>query len=456
MMRNMNHVLVVIVLFYIGACGAASRTDVLKDESEKKRGLSAADSGTSGKNYRQGATDTDNDPESLSTEGRKYFNAGVKAGASGDIAQAEQMLLQAAAIDIDAPQPYYNLGVVSERRGNDTKAIQFYQKSLRCKSDYPLGVSALSKMYIRKGNLNKALQLTRSAVSKAPGKIAILVLYADALIAAQKYDDAIGVAKKALRVDERSASAMLRIGKANLKMGRLELAGAVFNQVVAINPNLAEVYFLQGLLELKKGFKTLAVKRFEKALEINPFYPEALNNLATEFILAGNYKHAVSYLERAIAITPSWGLLYINYGNALRGMGRWQEASAVLNKARMLNPKSADVLFNMGILFYTAGDFGGINRIDRLKKAKEYFAKYKFEKGSELDANNEVRKYLKEIDTLIEREEVRRQRKKEADAREAERKKIRDNTAVAPSEQEGSDEGDDSENGGWDNDEGWE
>jgi tetratricopeptide (TPR) repeat protein len=78
---------------------------------------------------------------------------------------------------------------------------------------------------------------------------------------------------------------MLQMGKAKLKMGRLELAESIFNQANNIESNIAEVYFFQGHLELK-GFRLLAIKPFEKAVEINPFYPEALNNLAIEYRLA--------------------------------------------------------------------------------------------------------------------------------------------------------------------------
>ena len=395
-------------------------------------------------------------PLQLSPDGKQYFDAGVLAGANGRLAQAEQAFLKVTDTDPDAPQPYYNLGVVYERRGADLKALNHYRQSIRKKGDYLPALSAAARLLLRYGKKEEAIQLVRAAGDRNGADVEILVLYADVLTMCEKYDEAIRVAKKALRIDERHAGAMLQIGKANLKMGRLELAESIFNQVMTINDHIAEVYFLSGLLELKKGFRILAIKKFEKAIELNPFYPEALNNLALEYMLAGNYGDAVELLERAIQITPSWGLLYLNYGNALRGAGKWKRALAALTRAGKMLSDSPAVTFNLAVLYYAADELGGLNRVSRLKKSRELFSRYTAQKGATLSPDDDAIKYIKELDLLIDREQVRVQRQKEADEREKQRSTHKSTTAK-PSENgntgTGSPETDDWKNA---DDDGWE
>jgi tetratricopeptide (TPR) repeat protein len=342
---------------------------------------------------------------------------------------------------------------VYERKGADLKALKHYRESIRRKGDYLPALSAAAKLLIRYGKKDEAVLQMRTASERYSTNVDILVLYANVLTMALKYEDSIRVAKKALRIDERHAGAMLQIGKANLKMGRLELAESIFNQVLAINENIAEVHFLIGLLELKKGFRILAIKKFEKAVALNPFYPEALNNLALEYMLAGNYQDAIKLFRRAIQITPSWGVLYLNYGNALRGAGNWKLALASLTRAGKMMPNSPAVVFNLAVLYYTADNLNGLPRMARLKKSRSLFSDYKTRKGASLSQDDDVYKYIKELDLMIEREQIRVQRQKEAAEREKQRATHKSEPAQKP-DAGGADEGD----GGWESagDDGWE
>ena len=361
------------------------------------------------------------DPLKLSPNGKQFFDAGVMDGANGRLDEAARAFQKTIQTDPNAPQPYYNRGVVYERRGADLKALTYYRQSIQRKGDYLPALSAAAKLLVRYEKRDEAVQLVRTAAERYGSNVDIMVLYANILTMVQKYDDSIRVAKKALRIDERHAGAMLQIGKANLKMGRLELAESIFNQVLSINENIAEVHFLIGLLELKKGFRILAIKKFEKAVSLNPFYPEALNNLALEYMLAGNYNDAIQLFRRAIQITPSWGVLYLNYGNALRGAGKWKMALTALNRAGKMLPNSPAVIFDMAILYYTADNLNGLSRIARLKKSRSLFSEYKTRVGAALSQDDEVFKYIKELDLMIEREQIRVQRQKEAAEREQQR-----------------------------------
>ncbi len=390
----------------------------------------------------------------MAENARGYYNEGVKAGANGNLDQAEQAFKRAFQIDGKAHQVAYNLGVLSERRGIDDGARGYYRQAIGLQPDYLPALAALAKLEVRLGNVAAAIGLMKDKATAYPRNIGIMNRYADTLIAGKRYTDAMAVAKQVLRMDERNAEAMLRMAKANMRMGRFELAESIFDQVLETNPDVAEIYFLKAQIKLEKeGNKVEAIQNLETALQKNPYYIEAMNNLAIQYILSGNYDIAIEKLEGALALSPSWPVLYLNYGNALRGAGRWKEAKVNLEKARSLDSSLLGALFNLGVLYFVATDLDNLDRIGSLGESRRHFNNYKNEKGSALTKSDLVYRYVKEIDISIKREETRIQQKKELAEREAELARKREAAEAAKAAGGG---GADAGSGEEEEDEGWE
>lgn len=398
----------------------------------------------------------------MSADAKGIYNEGVQAAANRHLDKAEQAFRRVLQIDGRAHQAAYNLGVVADRRGDSDGARNYFRQALGLQPNYLPAISALANLEIRGGNVEAGVGLLQAKANAYPQDLGILNRYADVLIIARRYNDAIAVAKQALRIDERNAEAMLRVGKANLRLGRFELANSVFDQVLAINPDEAEVYFLRSFIALQDGFKAEAIKSLQATLEKQPDHVEAMNNLAAQYLLSGNYAAAIEQLERALQLAPSWGALHLNYGNALRGAGQWKEAKISLERARALDHSLIGALFNLGVLYYTADELDNLDRLGRLGEARRLFAQYKAEMGSALAKDDQVYKYLKEVDISVEREERRIQQLKEREALEAERAKEREAAEAAKAagggEEGGAGEGEEGGGGGdeWkDDDEGW-
>ncbi|MFO8073672.1 MAG: tetratricopeptide repeat protein [Polyangia bacterium] len=390
----------------------------------------------------------------MSADARGTYNDGVRAAAEGNLDRARQSFERTLQIDPRAHQALYNLGVIADRKGDEEGSRSYYRQALAAQPNYLPAIRALSNLEVRRGNVDAAVGMMRDLVGRYPKDIGILNQYAEVLIVASRYKDAIDVAKQALRVDERNAEAMLRVGKANLRLGRTELAEAVFENVLSINPDEAEVFFLRSFIYLERGHKVEAINSLKKTLEKRPTHVEAMNNLAVQYILSGNYEEAIAQLEKALELAPSWGVLHLNHGNALRGAGRWQEAKQELERARQLDPSLTGVLFNKAILYYVAEGLDDLERLERYKKAKRLFADYKAEMGSALEKDDPVHDYLKELDRVIDREERRLEQIAEREKREAERAAAREAEGDAGAADEGwEDEGGEDE--GWE-DEGWE
>ena len=461
-MRRLSIIAVVLLAALVGVgCGGSKKKEttaggpVLDGSTTGGAGGPVGDQST-GDAVPTGPGEAAPDQHEMAEGAKSFYNEGVRQGAAGNLGQAEQAFKRALQEDPKSHRAIYNLGVVSERKGDDESARGYYRQAFSLQPDYLPALSAFAKLEIRLGNVETAVSVLKEKATAYPKHLGIINAYADALIAAQRYNDAISVAKHALKQDERNAVAMMRVAKANVRMGRFELAESIFNQVIGINPDIAEVYFLRAQIKMQDGLKAEAIKELETALEKNPYYIEAMNNLSVQYILSGNYQAAIDMLEGALRLSPSWGVLYLNYGNALRGAGRWQEARVNLEKARQIDPQLHGVLFNMGVLYFAADELDSLDKLGRLNEAEKYFSQYKNELGSSLKKKDPVHKYVKDVEISIKREETRAQREKEQAEREAERERERAAAAAAGAAAGDAGTGGGEDEGWEDEDEGWE
>ncbi|MCU0661405.1 MAG: tetratricopeptide repeat protein [Myxococcota bacterium] len=405
-------------------CGGASKKDGASASTPSGLPPGAGGPQSAGGTASQAATQPNE--HQLSPDARSVYNDGLQAAKAGALAKAEQAFKNTVQLDPKAPQPLYNLGVLAERKGDDETARRYYLQALSVQEDYAPAVLALIKLDLRTGNGTKAVDFGRAKAEKFSKDKWILAAYAEALIGARRYKDAIGVSKDILRVDERDADGLLAMAKANLGMGRLELAESVFDQVLAVDPNRVEVFFLRAGIRLGEGQKAAAIEEYKKVLAKQPDHVEALNNLANMYLLSGNYAQAAELLGKAVTLAPSIPELRLNYGNALRGAGKWPAAKTQLLEARKISNRFAAPLFNLALVYYVAEELDGMDRTARLNESKKLFAQYKSEMGSALTKDDPVAKYLKEVQMALDREAKRIQTEKDRVVREGERAKQRE------------------------------
>lgn len=84
-------------------------------------------------------------------------------------------------------------------------------------------------------------------------------------------------------------------------------------------------------------------------LKKDPNNPELLGKIASVYMRSQNYALAADYLDRAVKAKPSADG-YVSLSNALHYAGSDDKALQSLDEALKLDPKSANALFNLGML----------------------------------------------------------------------------------------------------------
>jgi predicted O-linked N-acetylglucosamine transferase (SPINDLY family) len=112
----------------------------------------------------------------------------------------------------------------------------------------------------------------------------------------------------------------------------------------AFHSNLGEVYRVQNKLDL-------AERSLRRALDLDPASPDAHNNLGIVLGAIGRSDEAIEAFQQAIRLRPTDPSPHNNLATVLQNQGRLDEAVAHYRQALELNPRYADAYGNLGAAF---------------------------------------------------------------------------------------------------------
>jgi tetratricopeptide (TPR) repeat protein len=350
------------------------------------------------------------EPERESTEvdrrSRSKIESAINAARQGDRKRALNKL--DGMLNDDAGYlAAYNMGIIHESEGETKKAAKRYQQALTKNADFSPALLNLVRLYIRNNQVSDADAIARNYMDKRPENMAHRAAHLEVDLHKGQYEEVIRAAKKILRRDEKNVDAMLAMAEANMELERYELARAILDRAVEIEPQRAEIYFKYGVISDQEGVSAAAIDGYKQALKRRTDYPEAHNNLGVLYHEARDYKAAIKQFNAAIKWAPSFKEAYLNRGNSLKGDGSFEKAASSFQKALEIDPKYADALFNLGIL-YLDSDFEAMDKIPELRKSVEFFEKYKSVK-TRVPEDDLVHSYLQEAKKAIEVEKQRQE-----------------------------------------------
>ncbi len=139
------------------------------------------------------------------------------------------------------------------------------------------------------------------------------------------------------------------------RAGRLPQARALYQQILAQQPEHAGALHFSGVMALQEGRNDVAADLIAKAIGLQPNSPEAYCNLGIALQGKGQLDGAIAAYRRAIGLKPDYPEAHSNLGAALRDTGNLDDASAALRRAIALRPGFADAHSNLGIVLREMG-----------------------------------------------------------------------------------------------------
>lgn len=358
---------------------------------------------------------------------RDAYRRGVEAGQRGDTATARRAFEEALRSDPRAFRAAYNLGVLADREGNAQQALTYYRQALSIQPDYERAAEGIVTIHVRGNDAAQAVSFMEPLARRWVRNLHIQAIYGEALVHANRAQDAINAARAALRRDERFVPAMIVLIKANLRLERTELAESILEQALGIDASNAELHFLKGRVQLGQNQLAQAMQSFRRAVELRPDFADARMALALQMLAGANYTEAVQQFEAVSRLVAGVPEVQLGLGNAYRATKQWEKSKNELDRVIAAAPRSAEAHYGLALLYLEAGaDFPGADLMTALQRSQQEFRAYRELMGSRLARDDPSTTYLEEIGRLIEREQrrierdaARAQRDRERAAREA-------------------------------------
>ncbi|MET0342762.1 MAG: tetratricopeptide repeat protein [Polyangiales bacterium] len=351
----------------------------------------------------------------MSGAARTRYDDGKRAAKSGDLAAAQSAFEAAVGADENSYEALHALAVINDRQGKESQALDYYRRALRVQADYEESAKGMAAIYVRQGQPDRALAFMQPLANQWERNLLLQAYHADLLVQLNRPDEAIRVARAALKRDERFVPAMISLVRANMKAGKVELADSILEQALAIDAKNATLHHLKGTRLLSDQKSGEALNEFRRAVELDPDYAEARMELASRLLAGANYDEALSQLQAVDKLTPRLVEVQLALGEAYRSKRQWEPAKASFDKAIRMRSDLPQAHFNLALMYMTAaGEYPGLDVLGALNKAKEEFATYRSQMGSRITRDDPSLGYLDDIDKSIAREQKRIEREKKA------------------------------------------
>ena len=126
-------------------------------------------------------------------------------------------------------------------------------------------------------------------------------------------------------------------------------------QAITVSPSFLDAHQALGNLYLKQGRMEDAVASYNRALQVSPDLFAALNGLGLALTGAGRLPQAITVLQQAIERCPQEAVAHFNLGAAYQKQGGRDAAAAAYHRALALEPDNCAAQFNLGVLFQESG-----------------------------------------------------------------------------------------------------
>lgn len=197
-------------------------------------------------------------------------------------------------------------------------------------------------------NFTDAEARLRDALRLAPTQVAVLTNLAMVLAQQGKRGEARVFAERALAHNPNGIETLLVLADCHMHDERHAAALAVYDRILALEPNAAEIHNNRGLVLARLGRHAEALDSYDRALALNPAFASAHANRGNALHELSRHDDALAAYERALAATPDLAEAWLGRGNALSALKRFQEALPGFERAVALRPSFPEAWLGLG------------------------------------------------------------------------------------------------------------
>jgi len=168
---------------------------------------------------------------------------------------------------------------------------------------------------------------------------------AKAYVSQERYQEAIAVYKRAIRLDRDAGDHHYGLGLVYLEMGKYQKAADELHAAAQLEPLLSIASWDLGKAEEKLGHYDLAIQAYKDSIRARE-EPEVMCDLGKLYNKLARYKDAIELLQKAAEIDDTWEELQFELGFAYAKTGDREKATLQYDKLKSLQSPLADELLD--------------------------------------------------------------------------------------------------------------
>ena len=223
-------------------------------------------------------------------------------------------------------------------------AEHYLDMAMRHKPNEPDFIMAKADLYMEQNKSRQALDILEQGVKAVPRDTFLRLKQMQFLIITRQYSTAIQKSSELLAMDPQNPEAFFLRGLIFKETGNDSLAVINFQRAVDINPELSDAYINLGDLYAKKG-DPLALKYYQNALAFNKDNPIAKHSIAYYYQNHNKLEEAIKLYEDIERVTPGYPDAYLNLGIIYYTQEKIPEAYEQFSKLLELDDQVAEGYF---------------------------------------------------------------------------------------------------------------
>ncbi len=219
------------------------------------------------------------------------------------------------------------------------------------------------------GDTISALEYTGKYIAQFPNEAKGYILKGNLLLLSDDKKTALPEFSRALEIHPNHYEALIGRGRAEMDIGKLDLANEDFIKATEINPHAFDAYHLSATILYRKKLFEEALKQVLTCLEVRKDYFETKLLQANIYIAMQKPKDALGVLEKLIIQDSKNAELYLLQGKSYRMLNAVSDAKHSFDTALKISQHSPDIYKSLAV---TEAQFGNYNgAIEYLTKSIE-------------------------------------------------------------------------------------
>jgi tetratricopeptide (TPR) repeat protein len=274
---------------------------------------------------------------------------GVLWYSTGQEEKAESLFV-ALGSSVDPYLPLYYRGRIAADRNEYQVAKDFFTRAIEVNDSFPDAWLHLGQTLLDQDSVDAAVSTAHRAIKATGDERDFLYFIGLAYSRAERYDSAAVWLEKLWRVDSLNARVQFSLGAALERSGQFDRAVAVFENLIAREPDNGIALNYLGYMYADSGIRLdESLQLIQRALQQEPDNGAYLDSYGWALFRLGRLNEAETEIRKALRSLESDPTIHDHLGDILAALGRRDEAITHWRRALELEPGSHEIRQKLGL-----------------------------------------------------------------------------------------------------------